>query len=332
MASTIRLNDDDIALAKQAAQINNRSTAGQIAHWMTIGRIIEQSPSYSHERVKSALSAELAYDDLSAEEQDVFLEQFHENMRNLSAADEAAFLEGIDEPVEPTRLGLFDDENMNALSEAMQNKDHHDALTDEARIKSISEAGMINVQGERGFTLLMWSVLCERPLVARTLIEAGASLSVPDEAGNSPLHVAARMERTLMLKTLIEAMGQMAVEIVNTRTALTPLMEAVSSGHADNALLLINAGTSLDHQDLAGNTALHFATGYAMAKLASTMIKAGASPFIKNNGGVTFYDLMKAQHMDSASADYRALHAEVLEAIDQFEAQENGGGITRIAN
>lgn len=76
MAQTIRLNDIDIAQAREAAAINSRSIASQISHWMKIGRIVEASPSFDIRRVQAALKAEIDVDSLSEEERVVFEEEF----------------------------------------------------------------------------------------------------------------------------------------------------------------------------------------------------------------------------------------------------------------
>jgi len=179
MASTIRLNDTDIDIAKRAAQINNRSTAGQIAHWMTIGRIIEQSPSYDHDRVETALKAEIDFDDLSADEQTIALERFHNSMRSLSENDEAAFLAEIEAVERPTSLGVFGVEVMDDFAAAMRDKFNHDELSEMSWIRDIQGLGFMNRQGERGFTLLMLAVLSDRLTAVEKLISSGADIFIP---------------------------------------------------------------------------------------------------------------------------------------------------------
>lgn len=82
MSQTIRIPEADYAKAQDAAKLNQRSLSGQIVHWMNIGRTIERSPGFSMDRVEAALRAEMHYDQLTPDEQEVFMEQFHDYMRN----------------------------------------------------------------------------------------------------------------------------------------------------------------------------------------------------------------------------------------------------------
>jgi len=304
MASTIRLNDTDIDIAKRAAQINNRSTAGQIAHWMTIGRIIEQSPSYDHDRVESALKAELEFDDLSADEQTIALERFHNSMRSLNESDEAAFLAEIDAVETPTSLGVFGVQVMDDFAAAMQDKFFHDELSQMSWINEIKKQGLINRQGERGFTLLMLAALSDRALAVQKLISAGADITVADESGNTPVHVAARMNKINVLMCLLANEDRKRFDIVNVKTRVSALMEAVIAGRQTNTKVLSNP-VSVRHKDRAGNTALHFAVGPARVQIAQLLLRAGADPFETNNNAVSFSSLFESENVETMTADYR---------------------------
>lgn len=99
MAQSVKLADDVMAHVRRHAQINSRSVAGQITHWMTIGRAIEQSPSFDYRRIAAALEAALSPDELSAEEQEVWFAEFADRIAEPVEA-EAAFFAGR------RRLGL----------------------------------------------------------------------------------------------------------------------------------------------------------------------------------------------------------------------------------
>ena len=318
MASTIRLNDTDIEIAKRAAQINNRSTAGQIAHWMTIGRIIEQSPSYDHDRVESALKAELDYDDLSADEQDVVLEQFHNSMRSLSETDEAAFLAEIEAVETPTSLGVFGIKVMDDFAEALRDKFNHDEISEMSWIKDIKGLGFINRQGERGFTLLMLAVLCDRLTAAEKLIASGADIFISDESGNTPVHVAARMDNYKILAALLKGQNQESFDVINENTLINPLMEAVIAGKDPSVHLLANP-VSASHQDRAGNTALHFAVGPERVELAVQLLKAGANPFTANNNHISFADLLRSENIETMTTPYKLAQRKLRAAIREWK-------------
>lgn len=324
MASTIRLNDTDIDIAKRAAQINNRSTAGQIAHWMTIGRIIEQSPSYDHDRVETALKAEIDFDDLSADEQTIALERFHNSMRSLSENDEAAFLAEIEAVETPTSLGVFGVQVMDDFAAAMRDKFNHDEISEMSWIKDIKGLGLINRQGERGFTLLMLAVLCDRLTAAEKLISSGANILIPDESGNTPVHVAARMNNFHILEALLKGQARESFDVVNEKTLINPLMEAVIAGKDPSVHLLANP-VSASHKDRAGNTALHFAVGPERVELAIQLLKAGASPFVVNNSEVSFVDLLKSENIEIMTATFKRAHRKLQKAIREITINSSLG-------
>ena len=91
--SAVKLPTDVVEDAKRAADIHSRSKAGQILHWVRIGRAIERSPRYDQSRVEAALRADIAYDDLSGDEQRVYLDRHSELMSEPSEAEIAAFKE-----------------------------------------------------------------------------------------------------------------------------------------------------------------------------------------------------------------------------------------------
>ncbi|MVF14813.1 hypothetical protein FT643_22000 [Ketobacter sp. MCCC 1A13808] len=78
MPRTVKISDEMIHLAENERLISGRSLANQIEHWARIGRTIEQSPAFNYERIKAALTAQIAYDDLTFEEQEVYLEELGE--------------------------------------------------------------------------------------------------------------------------------------------------------------------------------------------------------------------------------------------------------------
>jgi hypothetical protein len=91
MAQSVKLSDEVMAHVRRASRLNSRSVAGQITHWMNIGRAIEQSPAFDHARVTATLEAALSPDDLSAEEQEVWFAAFAEQMADPTEAEVDAF-------------------------------------------------------------------------------------------------------------------------------------------------------------------------------------------------------------------------------------------------
>lgn len=91
MAQSVKLADDVMALVRREAELNSRSVAGQITHWLRLGRAIEQSGAYDHARVTAALEGRLDTVELREEEAVAWLYAFTERMANPSRS-ESAFL------------------------------------------------------------------------------------------------------------------------------------------------------------------------------------------------------------------------------------------------
>jgi hypothetical protein len=91
MAQSIKISDDEMVYIRQEASISRRSVAGQVEHWLRIGRAIESSTNFSYQHIKDALTGLLNVDELSAEEQEVFFDEFSELMWDKETAEQQAF-------------------------------------------------------------------------------------------------------------------------------------------------------------------------------------------------------------------------------------------------
>ena len=74
MGQSIKISDEEMELVRREAKLSSRSIAGQITHWIRIGRSIERSPEFSYADVRAALQARLSPDELTGEEQEVYVE------------------------------------------------------------------------------------------------------------------------------------------------------------------------------------------------------------------------------------------------------------------
>lgn len=102
MPRTVKMSDEMVNIAESETLISGRSLAGQVEHWAKIGRAIEQSPTFNYERIKAALTAQVAYDELTSEEQEVYLEEIDElSWAEPDAKEKAYFAQltgpGLDE-------------------------------------------------------------------------------------------------------------------------------------------------------------------------------------------------------------------------------------------
>ena len=91
MAQSVKLADDVMSLVRREAELQSRSVAGQIAHWVKIGRAIERSSSYDHSRVLAALEGKLETTELTEEEGTAWMEAFAEKMKDGTDEEEAFF-------------------------------------------------------------------------------------------------------------------------------------------------------------------------------------------------------------------------------------------------
>lgn len=92
MAQSVKLSDEIMALVRREAELQSRSVAGQIAHWIRIGRAIERSGAFDHARILSALEGRLDPAQLTEEEEAVWLDEFTRKMAE-PGPDERAFFE-----------------------------------------------------------------------------------------------------------------------------------------------------------------------------------------------------------------------------------------------
>ena len=91
MAQSVKLADDIMALVRREADLHSRSVAGQITHWLKIGRAIEQSGRFDHARLTAALEGRLDTAQLGEEEEAAWLDSFTEKMGHPSEAEGAFF-------------------------------------------------------------------------------------------------------------------------------------------------------------------------------------------------------------------------------------------------
>jgi len=91
MAQSVKLADDVMAAVRREAALHSRSVAGQLTHWIRLGKAIEQSGAYDHARVTAALDGRLDTVELREEEAIAWLDAFTEKMSSPSATEQAFF-------------------------------------------------------------------------------------------------------------------------------------------------------------------------------------------------------------------------------------------------
>lgn len=91
MAQSVKLADDIMEKVRTEASLQSRSVAGQLTHWVKIGQAIESSSAFDYENVRAALAGEVSPDALTAEEQAVWFDKFHDAMTAPTPEEEVFF-------------------------------------------------------------------------------------------------------------------------------------------------------------------------------------------------------------------------------------------------
>lgn len=91
MAQSVKLGDDIMALVRREADLRSRSVAGQLTHWVRIGRAIERAGNFDYARITAALEGRLDTTELGEEEEAAWLDEFTAKMAEPSAAETAFF-------------------------------------------------------------------------------------------------------------------------------------------------------------------------------------------------------------------------------------------------
>ena len=91
MAQSVKLGDDVMKFVRRESELQSRSVAGQITHWLRIGRAIEKSGNFDHARIAAALAGEIDTTELTDDEKDVWIDSFVETIQQPGPGEEAFF-------------------------------------------------------------------------------------------------------------------------------------------------------------------------------------------------------------------------------------------------
>lgn len=91
MAHSITLTPDIMKMVCAEAELQGRSVANQVKHWMHIGRAIEHSGNCNYARVVAALSGDVETTELTDREEDVWLVSFVEQLAQPGPNEDAFF-------------------------------------------------------------------------------------------------------------------------------------------------------------------------------------------------------------------------------------------------
>ncbi len=91
MAQSIKLPEAEMAILRAESALQSRSIAGQAEHWLRIGRAVEKSGVFDYGRIRETLEGRRDADTLSAEEQEVFFDEFADAMWETTPEQDAFF-------------------------------------------------------------------------------------------------------------------------------------------------------------------------------------------------------------------------------------------------
>ncbi len=91
MAQSVKLGEELMNLIRRESELQSRSVAGQITHWVRIGRAIEKSGHFDHDRLLAVLDGQRETTELTDEEKEVWLDGFAEAMARPGPDEETFF-------------------------------------------------------------------------------------------------------------------------------------------------------------------------------------------------------------------------------------------------
>lgn len=156
----------------------------------------------------------------------------------------------------------------------------------------------------QGHTALRIAAVSGNDVVCKHLLEFGASVSVSDRDGDSPLHAVSRIgdvDATLMI---LSACTSKDMNARRTNDHHTPLLDAVLSGHREVVATLTEFSVHVDLVDSNGDSPLHHAVMLENLRIVQILLAAGACVDVKDVDGLTplHLTMMRAQSREIARA------------------------------
>jgi hypothetical protein len=96
MPESIRISDGEFSILRAEKQLTLRSIGAQAEYWMRIGRAIEKSPAFDYQNIKNTLEGLNEPENLTAEEQAVFMDEFAASMHEETDEQKAFFAKQIE--------------------------------------------------------------------------------------------------------------------------------------------------------------------------------------------------------------------------------------------
>lgn len=198
----------------------------------------------------------------------------------------------------------------------------HDAASDGniPAVHAFMNAGItLEVRDQNGDTPLHNAAYCGHEAMVRTLIELGADKEAKEEIGYTPLHCSARYGYDTVVRILIDAGAD---KEVREQVGLTPLHIAAFFGHDTVVRILIDAGADKEARSQRGHTPLHCAVSVGNEAVVRTLINAGVNIHTPiNEGGGETAIVLAFEHGHHNIVEYLQQQGAVLP--ERFQAGAN---------
>ena len=139
--------------------------------------------------------------------------------------------------------------------------------------------------------------------VVKYLVNAGASLSSTDGAGDTPLHAAIAGSAAGSAKRTVSHDGP-------------TLHQAVEAGKLEIVQYLVGRGANVDVKNSEGETPLHIAAKAGAVEIAEYLVAQGANVELQDNAGNTPLDVAEAARDATTDTAQKARFSDVAAALD----------------
>jgi serine/threonine-protein phosphatase 6 regulatory ankyrin repeat subunit B len=159
-------------------------------------------------------------------------------------------------------------------------------MGDKKLAKTLMDKGMdINIPDEEGLTPLHYAVIYNQIDVAEVFIKGKSNLDFGDDEGKTPLHHASLYGRMYLAEMLIEEGADINHKNLYEKT---PLHYVGLYGNTNLTKLLLEKGADINSVDRYGATPLLYAKIYRAEGISEKLIQIGANMFVQ--GVNLFYD------------------------------------------
>ena len=194
------------------------------------------------------------------------------------------------------------------------------AMGDAEGTAALLSSGLVDVdeQDTRNNTALIYAASNDHSGVIRILLDKGASVSIADGGGYTPLHISCQFGHVASTTMLLEAGAPLEAK---TREGMTPLYMAAQFGRYDALVLMIEAGANVNSRRSHGGTPLYRAAWNGHIDVIRLLLDAKADPLLT----MTSQRSPEKEYVPLGAAATNG-HAEVVrELIRRFGIEGCGG-------